>query len=353
MKAVCFQAVESVEALSIPEPVIRDERDAIVKVSLAGLCGSDLHPFFGRETGIDRGTVMGHELVGEIVEIGSDATGNDADSLKVGDRVFAPFSTSCGSCFYCKTGLTSRCVVGQLFGWVEQGSGLEGCQSEFVRIPFADASLMRAPEGLTDEAALLLGDNFSTGYYCAEMAEVQSGGVYAVVGCGTVGQLCILSAISMGAEKVFALDLVESRRQQAEALGAVALDVTESSIEQVLSETGGRGVDAVMELVGLPGAQELAYRLIRPGGVMSVIGCHCTPHFSFSPVDAYDKNLTYRTGRCPARHYMSKLTQRVAAGEFDLSGFITHRFGIDDAIKAYDVFSNRKDGCAKAVIEMG
>ena len=349
MKGVSFQAVGDVETIEMADPEIQDPRDAIIKVSLAGLCGSDLHPFFGREKGLDVGTVMGHELVGEIVELGTSAS---ADSnLSIGDRVFAPFSTNCGDCFYCQIGLTSRCDAGQLFGWRQDGLGLHGCQSELVRVPLAAGTLVRLPEAVSNEEALLLGDNLSTGYYCASMADIRSEGVYVVIGCGTVGQLCILAARDLGATKIYALDLVKDRRLQAEALGAVGLEPDESAVAEINAATSGRGADAVMELVGLPDAQALAYRLLRPGGVMSVIGCHCTPDFAFSPVDAYDKNLTYRTGRCPARSFMEPLMQKVIDGDYDLGGFVTHRFRIEDCKEAYDVFSNRKDGCIKAALE--
>ena len=349
MKAVCFESVEQVSCREKPDPQIVDGRDAIVRVTMAGLCGSDLHPFFGREEGLDNGSVMGHELVGEIVEMGADA--KSAGTIGLGDRVFAPFSTHCGDCVFCHMGLTSRCKSGQLFGWVENGIGLEGCQSQYVRVPLADATLMKLPNGLRDEDALLLGDNFSTGYYCAEMAEVRAGGTYAVVGCGTVGLLCIVAAFGMGADNVFAIDPVFERRKQAESLGAIGLGAGNSAIEAIKNATDQLGADSVMELVGLPSAQRLAYECVRPGGIMSVIGCHCTPEFAFSPVDAYDKNLTYRTGRCPAGHYMRILADRVVSGEFDLTPFITHRFGIDDAVRAYDVFSKRTEGCLKAVFE--
>ena len=347
MKGICFQAVGEVATTELPDPQLKDAADAIVKVSMAGLCGSDLHSFLGREQGLDVGTVMGHEFVGTIVELGDQASA----VLQVGDRVFAPFSTNCGNCFYCRSGLTSRCEKGQLFGWRQNATGLHGGQSEYVRVPQAAGTLKKLPDNVSDTDALLLGDNFSTGFYCAEMAEVKPDGVYVVIGCGTVGQLCIMVARHLGAKQIFAVDLVAERRDQAEQLGAVSLS-PDSVVAAVQEATDGRGADAVMELVGLPSAQELAYQVLRPGGVMSVIGCHCTPQFSFSPVDAYDKNLTYRTGRCPARFYMDKLTDQVADGTFDLSRFVTHRFGISDAIEAYDVFSNRKDGCIKAVFEM-
>lgn len=343
MQAAIFANVNQVTASETGDPDLQSSRDAIVKVSMAGLCGSDLHPFFGRELGLDCGTVMGHELVGTIVAIGDDVAG-----FQIGDRVCAPFSTNCGDCHFCRTGLPSRCEVGQLFGWVSNGNGLEGCQSEFVRVPLADATLMKLPESVSDEAALLLGDNFSTGFYCAEMADAGVGKSHVVIGCGTVGQLCILAARSMGAEQIIAVDPVESRRQQAAELGARGV-APDKALDEVHAMTLGRGADCVMELVGLPDAQQLAFQAIRPGGTMSVIGCHCTPNFQFSPVDAYDKNLTYRTGRCPARHYMDLLTPRVAAGEFSLEPFITHQFPLADATRAYDVFANRKDNCRKAV----
>lgn len=344
MKAITLKDTQSVSTIDLPEPSVSHSTDAIVRVSIAGLCGSDLHPFFGRESGLDPDTVMGHEMVGEIVE-----TGDAVSQFSVGDRVYIPFSSNCGNCFYCVNELPSRCEVGQLFGWVEKGVGLHGCQSEFLRVPYADATLKVLPDEVSDEAALLLGDNFSTGFYCAEMAGCGPGKIHAVIGCGTVGQLCVVAAKSMGAETIIAIDPVESRRRQAEGLGARAVS-PEAAKNEIDSLSDGRGADCVMELVGLPDAQKLAYSLVRPGGIMSVIGCHCTPDFQFGPSAAYDKNLTYRTGRCPARHYMDLLTPRVAGGEFDLSGFVTHEFGIDDSKKAYDVFSKRLDNCGKAVI---
>ena len=356
MKGVCFQSVGVVSTTDLPDAEIQNPNDAIVRTTLAGLCGSDLHPFWGREAGLAQGTVMGHEMVGIVEAVG---VAVDPTVVKVGDRVFIPFSTNCGHCFYCQSGLTSRCESGELFGWRNehpansQGNGsliqgLHGCQSDLVRIPLANATLKRLPESISDEAGLLLGDNFSTGYFCAQMASIKPEGIYAVVGCGTVGQLCIVAAKSMGAEQIVAIDPVLERRKQAESLGAIAVS-PDDSLSEIKFRTDGRGVDAVMELVGTPPAQALAFEIIRPGGIMSVVGCHCSPNFAFSPVGAYDKNLTYKTGRCPARHYMDLLTQQVAAGQFDLSGFINREFSFAESEKAYDVFSNRRDGCLKAV----
>ena len=345
MRGACFQEVGVVACLELPEPSLRAATDAIVKVNLAGLCGSDLHVFHGREAGMDPGTVMGHELVGSVVEVGAEVR-----DIAVGDRIYTPFTTSCGRCYFCRRGMTCRCTAGQLFGWVEGGRGLPGCQSEYVRVPLADGTLKPIPDAVSDAAALLLGDNFSTGYYCAEMAEVGPEGTYVVVGCGTVGLLSIIAAKHLGADTLFAIDPVPERRAEAEALGATALAPGEAALKQIRETTDGRGADAVMEVVGIPDAQKLAYDALRPGGILSVVGCHSTPHFAFSPVDAFDKNLTYRTGRCPARHYMDRLTDLVADGTFQLDRFVSRRFAVEECVEAYDVFANRRDGCLKAAL---
>jgi len=345
MKAVCFVDVEKVEVRDIPDSVLQEPTDAIVKVSTAGLCGSDLHVFHGRETGMDVGTVMGHELVGEVVEVGS-----EVKLFQNGDRVATPFTTNCGECFYCKSGLTCRCEKGQLFGWCSGGTGLEGAQSEYVRIGLADGTLMKIDESMSDSTALLLGDNLSTGFFCADMAGVNSNQTCVVIGCGTVGLLTIVAAVERGAKNVFAVDFVESRRKMAAQLGAIALEPGIEAIQTVQKATEGRGADSVMELVGLPAAQQLAFDIIRPGGTMSVIGCHSSENFSFSPVQAYDKNLTFKTGRCPARAYMNQLAEFAGRHQDRLEPFVSHRFSISDAVEAYDVFAHRKDGCIKAAL---
>ena len=345
MYGVCFETVQQVRWQSLDDPRPESATDAIVRVELAGLCGSDLHPFLGRETGLDAGTVMGHEFVGEIVE-----TGREVRMFRPGDRVFAPFTTSCGQCFYCQSGLTSRCETGQLFGWRSGNQGLHGGQAEWVRVPHADGTLVPL-QGRTAEIGLLLGDNLSTGWFCADLAGVAPQGCYVVIGCGTVGLLCILACRYRQAGTVLAVDPDPDRLAMARRMGARTFASPDELQQVLLQETAGRGADAVMELVGLPEAQRLACRLVRPGGTLSVIGCHCTPDFAFSPVDAYDLNLTYRTGRCPARYYMDRLDDFVSAVEPALNSLVTHRFAASRAATAYDVFSGRKDGCIKAVLE--
>jgi 2-desacetyl-2-hydroxyethyl bacteriochlorophyllide A dehydrogenase len=344
MHGVCFRGPGLVAWEEVDDPRIEQPTDAVVTVEVAGLCGSDLHPFFGREVGLDAGTVMGHEFVGRVAAVGSEVT-----SVRPGERVFAPFSTSCGSCATCRSGLTSRCEHGQLFGWISGGAGLHGGQAERVRVPLADGTLQRVPDGLAPEAALLLGDNFSTAWYCAELAAIRPDGVTVVIGCGSVGLLGIIAAKAHGADAIVAVDPVPERRARATALGVVACEPGPDVVSAVASLGGHRGADSVMEFVGLPAAQRLAWDVLRPGGVMAVIGCHSAP-FAFSPSEAYDKNLTYRTGRCPARHQMARLTGRVIAELPHITQVITHRFAPQDCVRAYDVFAHQRDGCVKAIL---
>lgn len=345
MHAVCFRSPGVVAWEEVRDPRIEHPADAIVDVELAGLCGSDLHPFFGRERGLDPGTVMGHEFVGRVVGVGTDVR-----SVRPGDRVFAPFSTSCGQCATCHAGLTSRCDRGQLFGWITNGVGLHGGQAECVRVPLADGTLKQVPDALSADAALLLGDNFSTACYCADLADIRPDGVTVVIGCGSVGLLGIVAARMHGARTIVAVDPVPTRRARAAALGAVAVAPGPEVSWTVASLGATRGAHSVMEFVGLPAAQRLAWETLSPGGVMAVIGCH-SAGFAFSPAEAYDKNLTYRTGRCPARHYMERLTERVVQDMPHITDVITHRFEPADCVNAYEVFAHHRDGCVKAVFD--
>lgn len=355
MRSICFLDVETVAVRDLEEPVIESPGDAIVKVHCAGLCGSDLHLFHGRETGADVGTIMGHEFVGEVV-----AVGGQVHEIQCGDRVCSPFTTNCGRCHFCRIGLTSRCEHGELFGWRSEGSGLHGGQAEYVRVPMAESTLLKIPDSISNQLALLMGDNLSTGFYCAEMAGLSARvdaarrpETVVVIGCGTVGLLSIFAAKQLGASKIIAFDLLPGRLKIAEEFGAITVAGEDELSSRVSEATSDRGVDAVMELVGLPNAQQLAMKVLRPGGTMSVVGCHCAPNFAFSPKEAYDKNLVFKTGRCPARYYMQALFSQLASGEFpNLERLITHSFPIEQAVRAYDVFSKRKEDCIKAMIQL-
>lgn len=344
MKALTYRGVESLACESVPDPRIEAPGDVVVRVEVAGVCGSDLHVYHGRERP-DPGTVMGHELAGEVV-----AAGAGVVDFAVGDRVVAAFTTSCGDCFYCRIGLTARCERGELLGWVEDGRGLHGSQAESVRIPLADGTLARVPEGLTAELALLAGDVLATGFYGAERAGVEPSAVAVVVGCGPVGLCAAVAARELGAERVFALDPVPERRALAARLGAEALDPGADAVEAVREATAGRGADAVIEAVGTPAATRLAVDLARPGATIAAVGVHHEATLALSPAEAYDKNLGYRSGRCPARHYLPRLLALLAEGRFDLAPLISHRFPLDRGAEAYALFAARSGGCTKAVL---
>ncbi|MEQ8414773.1 MAG: alcohol dehydrogenase family protein [Imperialibacter sp.] len=346
MKAITFQGKEKLSFETVTDPSIIHPTDVIVKVALTAICGSDLHVYREHEKGLDYGTVMGHEFVGEVVEIGSAVTG-----LKNGDRVVSPFTTSCGVCYFCKIGLTCRCQQGQLYGWVEHGHGLHGAQAEYVRVPLADSTLVKSPEGLSEEQVLLTGDIFSTGYFCAENAGVRPGGKYVVLGCGPVGLMAILAAKIQGADEIWAVDSVPARLAIAERYGATAVDLSKTDVKEfILEQTKGIGADAVMEVVGNPSAQQLAFDVVRPGGIISSVGVHTATNFTFSPVDAYNKNITYKTGRCPARHYMSKLLPLLSDQQIDLSAIISHRLPLAQGVEGYRIFDQKLDKSLKIIL---
>lgn len=345
MKALTFQAPYDLLYAEVADPVAESAADAVVRVDLTAVCGSDLHVYRGHETGLDRGTVMGHEFLGEVVECGPEVAG-----LSVGDRVVSPFTTSCGSCFYCERGLTARCLEGGLFGWVEGGKGLHGVQAEYVRVPLAATTLVRVPEGLDPEVALLAGDVLSTGYFCAESGGAAPGEVVAVLGCGPVGLCAIVGARELGAETVFAIDGIAERLELAESFGARSVDLAADPIATLRQATGGRGADVVLEAVGSPAASRLAVDLIRPGGTVAAVGVHTEEHFSFSPVEAYDKNLTYCAGRCPVRPRLERMLGLVESGRYDLGRLISHRMPLSEGVRAYEIFDKKLDGCTKVVL---
>jgi threonine dehydrogenase-like Zn-dependent dehydrogenase len=346
VKALTFRGKRTIAVESVPDPEIVQPTDAIVRVRLAGICGSDLHPYHEREQGLDHGTVMGHEFVGEIVDVGSGVTG-----LKKGQTVLSPFTTSCGACFFCRSGLTARCESSQLFGWKSDGQGLDGGQAELVRVPLADGTLVALPDGVGDVEGLLLGDVMSTGYYCARCADLQAGSNCVVVGCGPVGLMAVVGARERGAERVWAIDAIPERLALARKFGAEPLDLADDPAAAVREATDGRGADAVLEAVGSPAAGKLAVELVRPGGTVSIVGVHNEAHFPLSPNDAYDLNLTLRIGRCPARAMLEELIPVVRAGRHDVASIVTHRRTLDDGPEAYVQFDRKQDGCIKVVLE--
>lgn len=345
MRAITYLAPGAVQCERLPDPTILDPGDAIVRVELAAICGSDLHVWHGRERGLDPGTVMGHECIGEVVALGAAVRG-----LSVGERVVCPFTTSCGACWYCRTGLTARCERGQLFGWREQGRGLHGAQAELVRVPLADGTLVPVGTELPAEAALLLADVLPTGWHGAALAQSGPGRVTAVVGCGPVGLMGVLAARELGADQVLAVDSVPERLALAARYGARTAPPGSGAVEAVRAMTGGRGADAVVEAVGSPAAGRLAFDLVRPGGTVATVGVHHEATMPFSPAEAYDRNLTWRIGRCPARHYGEPLLPVARRHAADLAALFTHYLPLDAGAEAYQLFDEKRDGCIKVAL---
>jgi threonine dehydrogenase-like Zn-dependent dehydrogenase len=348
MKAVTFQAVEVLAYEDVADSELRRPDDALVDVSAAGICGSDLHPYFGRERGLDAGTVMGHEFVGRVAEVGPEVR-----ELAVGERVVAPFTTNCGACFYCRSGLTARCERGELFGWVEGGRGLHGGQAERVRVPLADSTLVRVPDELEDDAvALLAGDVLSTARFGAELAGVAGGELVVVVGCGPVGLLAVRAALERGAREVVAVDLVRGRLDLAERFGATSVHLEEDDPAAAVAERSeGRGADRAIEAVGTPQATRVAVDLIRPGGSLAALGVHTEAHLAIPPGEIYDRNLTYAGGRCPARRLLPGSLQLAIREASLLSELISHRLPLAQALDGYRMFAERRGGCTKVVLE--
>ena len=313
---------------------------------MAGICGSDLHVYHGRETGLDKGTVMGHEFVGAVVEAGSAVR-----RIRAGDAVVSPFTTSCGRCFYCRAGLTARCPKGQLFGWVEGEEGLHGGQAAYVRVPLADSTLVEVPQAVPLGTALFAGDILATGLFCADLAQIEPGSTVAVVGCGPVGLMAILGARESGAATIYAIDSIPERLTLAERFGAHPLNFRETDLAARVREvTDGRGADRVLEAVGSREATRLALDLVRPGGTIAAVGVHTEQDFAFSPMEAYDKNLTYRAGRCPARRYMDRALTILRDRLYDLRSLISHRLPLADGARGYDLFARKLEGCTKVIL---
>ena len=231
MKALTFRGIKNIEYETVDDPRLLDPADAIIKVHQTAICGSDLHVYHGRDNGLDEGTVMGHEFTGEIVE-----TGKSVKNFIKGEHVVSPFTTNCGQCYFCDIGLTARCINGQLFGWVEVGIGLHGAQAEYVRVPYADSTLVNIPGTLDPKHALLAGDILSTGYFCADNAEIKPGGLYVVIGCGPVGLLTIMSAFEQGAQHIVAIDTIPERLEMANRLGAIGWQLNENPVLYIMEK---------------------------------------------------------------------------------------------------------------------
>ncbi|KAF1958319.1 GroES-like protein [Byssothecium circinans] len=304
MKAVVFKGPHKVAIEERPIPKIQDQTDIIVKVDKTALCGSELHVFRGHQpSGTD--FIMGHEFTGHVEEVGS-----EVKSFQKGDRIVSPFTTSCGDCFYCKQGFSSRCVKCQLFGCVI----LDGGQAEYVRVPLADTTAVKAPEGVKDEVLVLMADIFPTGWFAAHNAfkemtkDAISESTVVLVGCGPVALCALVNILDYAPKHVLAVDSVPSRLELAKSLGAEPWNFQkdrEGLDKRVKELTDGRGADVVVEVVGLSPALQMGFELLRPWGVISSVGVH-NGEIPWTGNQAYNKNLRVQMGRCPVRSVFPK-----------------------------------------------
>ncbi len=333
----------------LTDPVLMESTDALVAVRRAGLCGSDLHPYEGREA-VRFGVVPGHEFVGEVAAVGPDVT-----AVAAGTRVLAPFTSCCGRCGPCRRGLTARCVHGELFGYAPPDDdtvpALHGGQAELVRVPWADATLVDVPADLDDRAAVLLTDNLPTAWHAVERAEVAGGGVAVVVGLGAVGLCAIAAADAMGASVVLGVDPVAERRARAVRLGAAV--ATPEAARSALADRCGcpDGAPSVVDAAGTPTAQALAFSLVRPGGTLSVIAVQTAERFGFTAVQAYDANVTVRFGRASVRAVLDRILPWAAHAASSLADVVITdpRVPLADGPRTYRRFSQRAGGIVKAV----
>jgi len=387
MKANCWMGKTDVRVQEVPDPKILNPRDAIVKITSTAICGSDLHLYDGYIPMMEKGDVLGHEFMGEVVEVGG-----GVKNLKGGDRVVVPFTISCGACWSCQKGLYSLCensnptpkiaetLMGHspagLFGYSHMLGGYAGGQAEYARVPYADVGPLKIPEGMPDEQVLFLSDIFPTGYMAAENCDIQQGDTVAVWGCGPVGQFAIASAYLLGAERVIAIDRFEYRLKMArEKAGAETLNYEEVDVLDTLKEmTGGRGPDACIDAVGmeahgdgLPGAYDKVKQTVksetdrplalreaimacRNGGTVSVPGVYGGFIDKFPMGAVMNRSLTIKTGQTHMQRYTRPLLERIEKGEIDPSFIITHRLSLGEAPHGYKMFRDKEDDCMKVVL---
>ncbi len=325
-----------------PVPQIKDKRDAIVKVTLSSICTSDLHIIRGFVPKAVPETILGHEFVGEVVDVGS-----DIKNLKKGDRVSANCETFCGQCFFCRKGFINNCLYG---GW-EIGCTIDGCQAEYVRVPFADTGLTKLPDNVSYENALFVGDILSSGYWGAELCEIKKGDIVAVIGAGPVGLCSMMSAKLLGAEKIIAIDVDDTRLETAknQNLADVVINPLNSDAEKEVRDlTEGRGADSVIEAAGGKDTFQTAWKIARANAVVALVAMY-EENQTLPLPDMYGKNLTFKTGGVDAVN-CSKLVDLISENKINTDFLITHKFSLDGIQEAYKLFENKSYNCLKIAI---
>jgi len=335
MRAVVLAGIEDVRVESVPDPAIRDAADAIVRVRQTAICGADLLPFRGLTPGFEYGTILGHEFVGEVVEVGG-----GVGRVKTGQRVVCTSTISDGTCAHCRAGRISQCLGRALFGYSGVYPRLDGGQAEYVRVPNADRCLWPVPDAVSDENAVFLGDILPTGYGALVRGGLGVGDLVAVVGCGPVGLMAVLCAAGT-ARKVIAVDAIAQRRLLAERLGAVAVSPDDAE-DAVRAASDGLGADLVIEAAGSPAALDTALRLARGRGVVSVVGAHFEPDYPLNNALMFERELTLRFTIGDPATDRERLLALMAEGRLDPAAIVTHRLPLSSAREAYDLFYRRE-----------
>ena len=342
MKALILNETGNLEITERPVPKIIENRDVIVKVTLSSICTSDIHITKGFVPRAIPKTALGHEFVGEVVETGSEIT-----NLKKGDRVAANCITFCGECFFCQKGFINNCEKG---GW-ELGCRIDGCQAEYVRVPFGDTGLTKLPDNVSYEDALFVGDILSSGYFGAELCEIKAGDTVAVVGSGPVGLCSMACAKTFSAGKIIAIDIDDSRLEVARKnnLADYFINPQKEDVNAaVKSITKNHGADGVIEAAGTEKSFETAWQIARPNSVVAIVAMYENPQILPLP-DMYGKNLIFKTGGVDAVH-CEKLLQLISEGKISTNFLITHTLPFNEILKGYDIFENKKDNCLKVVL---
>jgi len=390
MRALVWHGKEDIRYDTVTDPEIEHPRDAIVKVTSCAICGSDLHLFHNFIPAMMPGDIMGHEMMGEVVEVGSGVNGH----LKTGDRIVVPFTIICGECDQCRRGNFSVCertnrnkgladkVFGHatsgLFGYTHLTGGYPGGQAEYVRVPFADATHIKVPDSLTDEQVLFLGDIFPTGWQAAVQCDIEPTDTVAIWGCGPVGQMAIRSAILLGAKQVIAIDRIPERLGMSEAGGAITINFDEESVVERLNElTQGKGPEKCIDCIGMeshvmlsapdtvldrakqmmmmesdrPHVLRQMIYVCRPGGVISIPGVYSGLDDKIPMGQLMNKGLTIRTGQTHVNRWTEDLLRRIEEGQIDPSFVITHIVSLEDGPEMYRVFRDKQDNCIKVVLK--
>jgi threonine dehydrogenase-like Zn-dependent dehydrogenase len=388
MRANCWHGTGDLRVETVPDPKILNKRDAVVKITNSAICGSDLHLYDGFIPTMEPGDILGHEFMGEVVELGP-----DVKNLKIGDRVVVPFTIACGNCFFCKEQLWSLCdnsnpnawVAEKMYGYSPSGlfgyshmlGGYAGGQAQYARVPFADVGPLKIESDVDDEQVLFLSDIFPTGYMGAENCNIRSGDTIAIWGCGPVGQMAIRSAFLLGAERVIAIDRFPERLRMAANGGAEIINYTEvDDVLDILRDmTGGRGPDACIDAVGLeahghtagalydkvktatfmatdrPNVLRQCIMACRKGGTVSIPGVYGGLLDKIPFGAAMNKGLTFKMGQTHMMKYMKPLLQRIERKEIDPSFVITHRVSLEDTPEMYKTFRDKQDECIKVVLK--